>query len=194
MPSRSSRSNTDKFLGGLEAGRVMEAVKEVKPSHSSSGHHRQHHSTRDYDYYDEGAPRHSRYDEVYPEDDRYVDVSPEPPRHRSAHSDRYYDDGRSHHSHHRGHGHGHGSEKSSSAYVGPDLKQAAGAAVAAGAIEAFRSRNDADRTMRVATAALGAAATQSAMETTRPHKEKRHIVESAIAGLVENRAINGPRR
>jgi hypothetical protein len=69
--------------------------------------------------------------------------------------------------------------------------------VTAGLVEAWRSRHDADRTVRVATAALGAAATDTALAANagqHDHKEKRHIVESALAGLVENRLINGPRR
>ncbi|RYC66167.1 hypothetical protein CHU98_g15 [Xylaria longipes] len=63
-----------------------------------------------------------------------------------------------------------------------------------GVVEAFRSRHDPNRTMRVATAAIGAAATDSALGGGNAHKEKRHVVESVLAGLVENRVINGPRR
>lgn len=190
------------------------------PNHHHDHRHR-HHETRAYDYYDEGPPRRSRADEVdhyYSYDPRgvpdgnnnyyyYDGASPAPQqqqrRHRSAHSGRHhhhhrhdYDDerrGRSSHSH----GHGHSHRRSASSYGGVDIKGAVVAAGAAGAMEAWRSRHDANRTMRVATAALGAAATDSALGT-RHHnehkKEKRHVVESALAGLAENRLINGPRR
>ncbi|KAI0434292.1 hypothetical protein F5Y09DRAFT_296537 [Xylaria sp. FL1042] len=190
-----SRSRADNFIDALESGHVREAMKELKPSHSSShsGHHQRHHNTREYDYYDEGPPRRSRYDGHYPPDDGYYyDSSSRPRRHRSTHSERHRDD------HHRGRHHSHGHDRhhkrSSSMYGGPDLKQAAGAAVAAGVVEAWRSRHDADRTMRVATAALGAAATDTALGGRHESKDKRHVVESALAGLVENRMINGPRR
>lgn len=53
----------------------------------------------------------------------------------------------------------------------------------------------------MATAALGAAATDSALAARgggehgkEKGKGKRHVVESALAGLAENRIINGPRR
>ncbi|GAW18515.1 hypothetical protein ANO14919_079910 [Xylariales sp. No.14919] len=184
------RSRADKFLDALESGRVRDALGGSKPSRSSHGHRQRHHNTREYDYYDEGPPRRSRYDVYYPQEDMYYyDSSPRPRRHRSAHSERYYDDRRGHH------GHSHGRHKrASSSHGGPDFKQAAGAAVAAGVVEAWRSRHDADRAMRVATAAVGAAATDSALGGRHDHKEKRHVVESALAGLVENRVINGPRR
>ncbi|KAI0811997.1 hypothetical protein GGR55DRAFT_639969 [Xylaria sp. FL0064] len=187
-----SRSRADNFIDALESGQVREAIKELKPSHSSSHdrHRQRHHSARTYDYYDEGPPRRSRYDGHYPPDDGYYYDSspPRPRRHRSAHSDRHDHRGRHSHGHDRHHG------RSSSSHGGPDLKQAAGTAIAAGAVEAWRSRHDADRTMRVATAALGAAATDTALGGRHDPKDKRHVVESALAGLVENRVINGPRR
>ncbi|KAI0538183.1 hypothetical protein GGR58DRAFT_469099 [Xylaria digitata] len=181
------RSRTDNFLDALEGGRVREALGELKPSRLSNGHRQRHHGARGYEYYDEGPTRRGRYDVYYPgEHGYYYDSSPRPQRHRSAHSERHHDDRRRHHSHSH--------KRASSSHGGPDLKQAAGAAVAAGVVEAWRSRHDADRTMRVATAALGAAATDSALAGRHDHKEKRHMVESALAGLVENRVINGPRR
>ncbi|KAF2973414.1 hypothetical protein GQX73_g169 [Xylaria multiplex] len=181
------RSRADNFMDALESGRVREALGELKPSRSSNGHRQRHHGAREYDYYDEGPTRRGRYDVYYPgEAGYYYESSPRPRRHRSAHSERHHDDRRRHH--------GHGHKRASSSHGGPDLKQAAGAAVAAGVVEAWRSRHDADRAMRVATAALGAAATDSALAARHDHKEKRHVVESALAGLVENRVINGPRR
>ena len=189
-----SRSRADNIIDALESGRVREAVKELNPSRSSHDnktrhHQRKHHNTRDYDYYDEGPPRRSRYDGYYPpEDDGYYYDS-RPRRHRSAHSDRHHHDDRRGRSSHKRSSSSRGSRDS-----GLDLKEVAGAAVTAGVIEAWRSRHDADRTMRVATAAIGAAATDSALGGRRDGKEKRHVVESALAGLVENRVINGPRR
>ncbi|KAI0479633.1 hypothetical protein F4859DRAFT_513137 [Xylaria cf. heliscus] len=209
-----SRSRTDAFLDALESGQVREAIGTLKPtSHSHDGHrhHHHHHDSRAHDHYSEGAPHHrrSRYDDYYPpEDGLYYDEVARPRRHLSAHSDRHYDDrrgrssgggGHNHgHSSHHHHHHNHNHRKRPSSSHGPDLKQAAGAAVAAGVVEAFRSRHDPDRTARVATAAIGAAATDSALGSGRhgyeKKKEKRHVVESALAGLVENRVINGPRR
>ncbi|TGJ88685.1 hypothetical protein E0Z10_g74 [Xylaria hypoxylon] len=184
------RSRTGKFLDALESGRVREALGGSKPSHSSTGHRQRHHNTREWGYYDEGPPRRSRYDGHHPQEDGYYrDSSPRPRRHRSAHSARLYDDRRGHHSH------GHSRHRrASSSHGGPDFKQAAGAAVAAGVVEAWRSRHDADRAMRVATAAIGAAATDSALGGRHDNKDKSHIVKSTLAGLVENRVINGPRR
>ncbi|KAH8167397.1 hypothetical protein CIB48_g843 [Xylaria polymorpha] len=186
-----SRSRTDAFLDALESGHVREAIGTLKPtsqSHDGQGHRHRHHG---YDYYGEGHRR-SRYDDHYPREDEHEGARPR--RHRSAHSDKYLDDRRGRSS---GHGRSHHRRSSTShgGSGGPDLKQAAGAAVAAGVVEAFRSRHDPDRAMRVATAAIGAAATDSALGGGRhDHKEKRHVVESALAGLVENRVINGPRR
>ncbi|KAI1133397.1 hypothetical protein F5Y10DRAFT_287779 [Nemania abortiva] len=192
-----SRSRADAFLDALEGGHVREAVGTLKPSRSSDGHrHRRHHSGRGYDYNDEAVVRHSRYDNYYPQEDGYYyESNTRPRRHRSVQSDRHYDDRRGRSGHHgHGHGHSHSHRRASSSHGGPDLKQAAGAAVAAGVVEAWRSRHDPNRTVRVATAAIGAAATDSALGGPRDHKEKRHVVESALAGLAENRVINGPRR
>ncbi|KAI0514499.1 hypothetical protein F5B22DRAFT_610721 [Xylaria bambusicola] len=195
MSSRSrdyhrSRSRADNIIDALESGRLLDAVKELNPSRSSNDHRhhqRRHHNTRAYDYYDEGPPRRSRYDDYYPpeNDEYYYDSRSHSRRHRSAHSDRRHDDSRGRSSHKR---------SSSSHGSGLDFKQVAGAAVTAGVIEAWRSRHDADKTMRIATAAIGAAATDSALGGRRDGKDKRHIVESALAGLVENRVINGPTR
>ncbi|KAI1167758.1 hypothetical protein F5B18DRAFT_601211 [Nemania serpens] len=191
-----SRSRTDAFLDALESGQVREAVGALKPSRSSDGHGHRHHSSRGHDhYYDEAAVRRSRYDDGYPRDDGYYyyESSPRPRRHRSTHSEGHHDDRRVHHSGHHSHGHSR-HQRSSSSSGGPDFRRAAGAAVVAGVAEAWRSRHEADRATRVATAAIGAAATDSALGGRHDHKEKRHVVESVLAGLVENRVINGPRR
>ncbi|KAI0879128.1 hypothetical protein GGS24DRAFT_515269 [Hypoxylon argillaceum] len=198
MSSRShnytrSRSRTDAFLDALEGGHMRTAMTALTPSRSTDGHrhHHSHHHHHSSDYHQEDLPRRNRYDDYYPQDSssrhHYRSSDSRTPRHRSVQSDRYYD-GR-HHDHH-------GHRRASSSHGGPDLKHAAGAAVAAGVVEAWRSRHDANRAARVATAAVGAAATDSALLGGGVHdrKEKRHVVESALAGLVENRVINGPRR
>ncbi|KAI1363058.1 hypothetical protein F5Y08DRAFT_341020 [Xylaria arbuscula] len=203
MSSRNhrSRSRADNIIDALESGHLREAVKELNPTRSSHDnnkarhHQRKHHNTRDYEYYDEGPPRRSRYDDYYPPAEEDVDgyyYETHPRRHRSTHSS----DKHQHHNDHRGRS---SHKRSSSSHGshgsgGLDFKEVAGAAVTAGVIEAWRSRHDADRTMRVATAAIGAAATDSALGGRRDGKDKRHVVESALAGLVENRVINGPRR
>ncbi|KAI0440231.1 hypothetical protein F4803DRAFT_485236 [Xylaria telfairii] len=180
-----SRSRTDAFLDALESGQVREAIGTLKPTSQSHDGHGHRHGHDGHDYYGEGHRR-SRYDEHYPRSAGGHEAR----RHRSAHSDKYLDDRRG-----RSSGHGRSRHRrSSTSHGGADLKQVAGAAVAAGVVEAFRSRHDPDRAMRVATAAIGAAATDSALGGGRhDHKEKRHVVESALAGLVENRVINGPR-
>ncbi|KAH8761636.1 hypothetical protein F5883DRAFT_126703 [Diaporthe sp. PMI_573] len=73
------------------------------------------------------------------------------------------------------------------------------AAIDAGAVEAFRLRNESGswtgrKGARVATAALGAAA----IDTLLVNEPSRHgtvkVAESTIGGLVVNRVLNGPRR
>ncbi|OCK80330.1 hypothetical protein K432DRAFT_382304 [Lepidopterella palustris CBS 459.81] len=77
-------------------------------------------------------------------------------------------------------------------------EQAVTAAAVAGAIEAFRSRNEpgpwtGEKGQRVATAALGAAGIDSFVDKDPDRKGKRHIAESALGGLLANRLANGPR-
>ncbi|KAI0196965.1 hypothetical protein F4808DRAFT_438984 [Astrocystis sublimbata] len=172
-------------------------------SQSQGAHRHRHYDQRAYDFPGEESRRRSRYDDYYAEADRRYYPDDRPRRHRSAH---YYNDdprrgrstnsGRDHH--HNSQGRSHHSRRSS---MGPEWKQAAGAAVAAGVLEAFRSRRDPDRTKRVATAAIGAAATDSALlvkdgggRNDFRGRDKRHFAESVVAGLAENRVINGPRR
>ncbi|KAF2632236.1 hypothetical protein BU25DRAFT_406773 [Macroventuria anomochaeta] len=77
-------------------------------------------------------------------------------------------------------------------------EQAAKAAIVAGAVEAFRSRNVAGpwtgaKGQRVATAALGAAGIDGLIDRDPEKHEKRHVAESALGGLLANRAVNGSR-
>ncbi|KAF2637023.1 hypothetical protein P280DRAFT_136673 [Massarina eburnea CBS 473.64] len=77
-------------------------------------------------------------------------------------------------------------------------EQAAKAAIVAGAVEAFRSRNapgpwTGEKGQRIATAALGAAGIDSLVDKDPGRHGKRHVAESAIGGLLANRVANGPR-
>ena len=77
-------------------------------------------------------------------------------------------------------------------------EQAAKAAIVAGAVEAFRSRNVAGpwtgaKGQRVATAALGAAGIDGLIDRDPERHEKRHVAESALGGLLASRAVNGSR-
>ena len=77
-------------------------------------------------------------------------------------------------------------------------EQAAKAALVAGAVEAFRSRNvpgawTGAKGQRVATAALGAAGIDGLIDRDPEKHEKRRVAESAIGGLLANRAVNGSR-
>ncbi|KAH7385606.1 hypothetical protein BKA66DRAFT_511447 [Pyrenochaeta sp. MPI-SDFR-AT-0127] len=77
-------------------------------------------------------------------------------------------------------------------------EQAAKAAIVAGAVEAFRSRNvpgawTGAKGQRVATAALGAAGIDGLIDRDPEKHEKRHVAESALGGLVASRLANGSR-
>ncbi|KAI1177137.1 hypothetical protein F4777DRAFT_216442 [Nemania sp. FL0916] len=172
-------------------------------------------------YPDSTSSRRSRHHSEAPEDDEggyYRSPSPRPQRrHRSAYSDRHPDDHHRHPDDHddRHHHHHHSNPPASgtrsstgtkrraasshagtrttgtNGYKAPDLAQAATAAIAAGVVEAWRSRKDANKTMRIATAALGAAATDSALGRGDGRFEKSRVLESALAGLVETKAMTG---
>ena len=78
------------------------------------------------------------------------------------------------------------------------MKQALGAAVAAGAVEAFRARHEpggwtGPKGERVLTAALAAAGVDGAIDRDPDKHPKRHVVEATLAGLAANRVIHGPR-
>lgn len=76
--------------------------------------------------------------------------------------------------------------------------QAAQAALVAGAVEAFRSRNEpgpwtGQKGRRIATAALGAGGIDGIRDNDPDKKSKRHLAEAVIGGLAANRIANGPR-
>ncbi|KAI1810229.1 hypothetical protein GGS20DRAFT_568479 [Poronia punctata] len=184
-----SRSRADVFLDALEGGNIRDALGTLKAegttrrSCSSHPHPNRHHHHHDYDYYEEQQYPSYYYHEEKRRSSRHHH-QPEGERRR-----RHDDD------HHRRRHHSNSSTRRED-NNGIDFRQAAGAAMTAGLVEAFRSRHDVDnRTKRVATAAIGAAATDSALHKERGEKKKkRTVIESAVAGLVENRVINGPRR
>jgi hypothetical protein len=77
-------------------------------------------------------------------------------------------------------------------------EQAAKAALVAGAVEAFRSRNVAGpwtgaKGQRIATAALGAAGIDGLIDRDPEKHEKRHVIESALGGIAASRLANGSR-
>ena len=69
--------------------------------------------------------------------------------------------------------------------------------MAAGAVEAFRSRKEpggfAVQGKRVLTAAIGAAGIDGAIDKDPSHHSTRHTIEAALGGLAGNRLINGAR-
>ncbi|CAK7198762.1 hypothetical protein SEUCBS139899_001426 [Sporothrix eucalyptigena] len=83
-----------------------------------------------------------------------------------------------------------------------ELKHIVTSAVTAGALEAFRLRKtpgkwtDSHKAGRIATVAIGAAVADTAMESNNPTGKhtRRHVVESAVAGLLTDRLVNGSRK
>ncbi|KAK5989516.1 hypothetical protein PT974_11043 [Cladobotryum mycophilum] len=78
------------------------------------------------------------------------------------------------------------------------LEHAANAAIDAAAVEAFLLRREPGawtgrKGARVATAALGAAALDMAIDKDPNKHSKRTLLESTIGGLLANRLANGPR-
>lgn len=79
------------------------------------------------------------------------------------------------------------------------MQHATKAAFDAGAVEAIRLRKQpgewaGQKGVRVATAALGAAATDTIADKARDGDQggsKRHLIESTIGGLLTTRALNG---
>ena len=78
------------------------------------------------------------------------------------------------------------------------VAQAVKAALAAGAAEAVRARKEpggftGEKGRRIITAAIGAAGVDGLLDRDPDKHSKRHVVESALAGLAANRVVNGPR-
>ncbi|KAI1331734.1 hypothetical protein F5Y16DRAFT_395020 [Xylariaceae sp. FL0255] len=166
------------------------------PSQSQPVSYPYHH--KDQDSYDSHRRRHYSHDSSFSSRRSSATFSHDEERRERRHSHNHDHSASSPHHHHEHHEHSreqqehspHHNSDSGSAN-GPDLKQAAGAAVVAGLVEAFTSRHDANIGSRIATAALGAAITDSVIGHHHDGKEKRHIVESALVGLVGDRAVHG---
>lgn len=71
------------------------------------------------------------------------------------------------------------------------LVEAATAGLAAGVTEAMRARHDPNRTRRAVTAAVTAAAVDALASNGDKRKRGRHLVESAVSGLLVDRLVNG---
>lgn len=76
--------------------------------------------------------------------------------------------------------------------------QAIKSALTAGAVEAFRQRNRSgewlgEKGLRVATAAMSAAAIDSAVDRNPRRKGKRNVIGSTLGGLVVDKLANGIR-
>lgn len=88
-------------------------------------------------------------------------------------------------------GHGHGLDQQ-------QIAQAVKAALTAGATEAYRARKEPGgwtgaKGKRIITAAIASGGADSAMDSNPNKHGKRHVIESALAGLATNHALNGPR-
>lgn len=75
--------------------------------------------------------------------------------------------------------------------------QAAQAALIAGAVEAFRARDEpgpwtGEKGRRIATAAIAAGGIDRLVDRNPQEKTKRHLVEAVLGGLATNRLANGP--
>ncbi|EYE91209.1 uncharacterized protein EURHEDRAFT_416651 [Aspergillus ruber CBS 135680] len=136
------------------------------------GHHRRHrHHRPKNDYYDDRGRSH-RHRKAY-------SVSPSPSRGRSRSRAR-------------------GSKKSTRSKSEEKMQQAIRAAITAGAIEAFRVRNEpgewkGEKGKRILTAAITAGGADGLVDKDPRKHEKRHIIESTLAGLATNHFVNGSR-
>lgn len=78
------------------------------------------------------------------------------------------------------------------------IVQAVKAALTAGATEAYRARKEpggwtGEKGKRIITAALASGGVDGALDRGSSKHSKRHVIESALAGLATNRALNGTR-
>jgi hypothetical protein len=197
-PRRASR--TDNFLDAVDRGHVRDTIGTFRPKSRDNERHRSHHDT---------SRHHHRGEEYLPDDDAYYyyeeydDARPHD-KHRNHPREVYYyeEDKPTRHSRRKSvhaytgtHSSGyHQSRHRARSESGPNWRQATEAAVGAGLIEGWRARNDPERMGRIATAAVGAAGTAMLVGREDDSKNKRHVTESTIGGLVLDRVINGSRR
>ncbi|KAL4809642.1 hypothetical protein BDV18DRAFT_83089 [Aspergillus unguis] len=175
-----------------------------------------------YDDYEPRSRRSKHYDDRHRGRDKYAyspSSSRSPPRRRRSLSERALgalglggaaaagskyrdsDRGRSRGRHHRSHSYSpsprrgsHRPREKSEARIAQAVK----AAVAAGAVEAFRARKEpgewsGPKGKRVLTAAIAAGGTDGLVDRNPDRHSKRHILESTLAGLATNRLVNGSR-
>lgn len=136
------------------------------------GHRRRHRHHRPKDNYYDDRGRSHRHRKAY-------SVSPSPSRGRSRSRAR-------------------GSKKSTRSKSEEKMQQAIRAAITAGAIEAFRVRNEpgewkGEKGKRILTAAITAGGADGLVDKDPRKHEKRHIIESTLAGLATNHFVNGSR-
>lgn len=136
------------------------------------GHHRRHRHHRSKDGYYDDRGRSRRHHKAH-------SVSPSPSRGRSRSRAR-------------------GGKKSTRSKSEEKMQQAIRAAITAGAIEAFRVRNEpgewkGEKGKRILTAAITAGGADGLVDKDPRKHEKRHIIESTLAGLATNHFVNGPR-
>ncbi|ETS77108.1 hypothetical protein PFICI_10982 [Pestalotiopsis fici W106-1] len=218
-PPRRSLSRRDTFLDNLERGRVKDAIGAFLPgSRSKSRQRRASHHYDDrrrrghYDDYDDDEDHYYSSDD----DDYYREKRPSH-RHRSSRRrddvvDYYYEEDVDEIPQQRGRGRGrsvysepprgyyHSRSRDRSHYRGgrsasrSNWRQATEAAVGAGLIEGWRSRHDGARLGRIATAAAGAAGTAMLVGREDDRKNKRHVTEATLGGLLFDRVVNGRRK
>lgn len=158
---------------------AMNKLQVVKTSKDSLSHQRHSRSGSRHRHYHHSDHRHDHHHHLHDDNHRH-------------HGQRHYHHHSQEHVRRRGH-------SESPSHRNQDmLKHAAIAAFDTGAIEAFRIRNEPGRWSdgkgaRVATAAVGAAAINGLLNSHSGGHNGRHVVESAIGGLVVNRLINGKR-
>ncbi|CAK7275045.1 hypothetical protein SEPCBS119000_006481 [Sporothrix epigloea] len=166
----------------------------------------------DDDYYDNSHYDNSRYsrgrgDYHGPDDDLDRRYPPAATRHRrSRHSHAQPEHRRSHSSYSRPSESARSTSTAAasrrSSSTSRELQHVVKSAITAGAVEAIRLRKtpgswtSGHKVGRVATAAIGAAVADTAAESNNDSSKhtRRHVVESAVAGLLTDRLVNGSRK
>ncbi|PGH15573.1 hypothetical protein AJ79_02355 [Helicocarpus griseus UAMH5409] len=111
--------------------------------------------------------------------------------------DRDYDSSRSHRRRHRRHSYSRSRSRDRDDRQ-KEIAQTLKAALTAGAAEAIRARKEpggwsGEKGKRVLTAAIGGGGVNKLIDGDSDKHNKRHLIESTIAGLATNRLVNGPR-
>lgn len=194
-PPRHRDSRTDIFLDNLERGHFKDAVGAFLPNTNNKRGRSQRNFHRHHGYDDEYCPSDDdsfQYSEHRPshhqhrhQDVDYYNYSDEKPRARGRSVHTGLPDSRRARSRQR---------HRARSVGGTNWRQATEAAVGAGLIEGWRSRHDGERAGRIVTAAAGAAGTAMLVGHEGDRKNKRHVVEATLGGLVIDRVLNGSRK